>query len=471
MPTLLSVLQILQVIFKLNKAAEENENGAFGMKKSKRRKTAKLNNKGVSLVELLVAMVVLSIASVAIYQGIVLSARTNGKAKMKHKATSLAQNVIEGLKAEDINTILHQFTAPETVDGEGNTVVEFDMLPSNILPSTLSGNVGTLDNSPYVNSSVNPEGLTVYESDYVHTADGKYYLYVKGASMENASFDVLVTLDGSPYIEGSASNKGQNYNSETIVQIPSMDSNFDAIMSNCSIYDGEAVSAANSKTDGSYLPSAMSREIIINIDKVNLSGVDTRVADSVKIQYIYRYSGIADPVYSVEEEAFNNSESLEYSLRNLFLFYPPAYGWKEDVIRVNNPKGSEVGIYIIKQKTSDTNLEFKENTYRVSLYVTDQMAATETSLTMISSNLQENLSSGAVATGAKFYFGGSPILTDADKAQKLKLNGLTNSQKKDKMMDVKVEIFAAGEGSFSNADEFRAQAGDKLAEITGSIRN
>ena len=45
-------------------------------------KTKKLNNKGLSLIELLIAMTILSIVAVVVYQSIVVSARTNAKAKL-----------------------------------------------------------------------------------------------------------------------------------------------------------------------------------------------------------------------------------------------------------------------------------------------------------------------------------------------------------------------------------------------------
>lgn len=57
--------------------------------KMEKTRSVKLNNKGVSLVELLVAISIFSIVVVVIYQGFVLAAKTNSKAKIQYKATLL----------------------------------------------------------------------------------------------------------------------------------------------------------------------------------------------------------------------------------------------------------------------------------------------------------------------------------------------------------------------------------------------
>ena len=187
-------------------------------------KTKKLNNKGLSLIELLIAMTILSIVAVVVYQSIVVSARTNAKAKLQHKATSLAQDVMEGLKAEDINTILHQFITRN--DTNAGTALEFTVIPRKLLPSDLKNMVGSF--GTYVGSH-EVDGNPVYDAEYTPTSDHKYSLYLRNVAMENSKFDVLITMDGSAYVEGSISNKGQDYNSRETVQLPDMDTYYDAL--------------------------------------------------------------------------------------------------------------------------------------------------------------------------------------------------------------------------------------------------
>ena len=432
------------------------------------REDKKLNNKGLSLVELIIAMTILSIVAIVVYQSIVVSARTNGKAKLQHKATSLAQDVMEGLKAESINDILHQFIIPTTQDDEGNTLVGFDIIPRDLLPADLTGNVGAFGS--YIGWH-EVDGKRIYDDDYTTTADHTYSLYLRNVSMENSKFDVLITMDGSKYVEGSANNKGQNYNSEETVQLPDMDTSYDAITSNCRIYDGEAQAVVG----GTFQPGLMKREIVVYIDKVTLGGLGAKVADSVKVEYIYTYNGTK--VYNTEETIYDNSSALEYSLRNIFLFFTPGYGYGQDLIRVENPKHSEAVLYLIKQRTDNSNLEALENGYKPKIKINETTVpvAAHTSLANICTNLQENLITGASVNHVEFYYNGVGVSSDADKKDKLHLADLTNSTSKDKIMDVTVEVYRAPDEESTSVpvtpDELKANTGTRFAILTGSIRN
>ena len=76
----------------------------------------KLNkNAGFSLVELLIAVTILAIIVIPLLHMFVTTSRLNGKAKQKQRATTVAQNLIEGMKAYDINELREQFNQP--VDG------------------------------------------------------------------------------------------------------------------------------------------------------------------------------------------------------------------------------------------------------------------------------------------------------------------------------------------------------------------
>ena len=64
----------------------------------------KQSNKGFTLVEVLVAIVILAIIVVPLLSAFVVSARTNAKARQTMRATTLAQNIMEELKAHSLET-------------------------------------------------------------------------------------------------------------------------------------------------------------------------------------------------------------------------------------------------------------------------------------------------------------------------------------------------------------------------------
>lgn len=74
----------------------------------------KLNNKGLSLVEVLVAMLVLSVASIALLRSFSYAVQLNTKSKENQQALVLAQSLMESLKAYDVDGLDVQFDPTET---------------------------------------------------------------------------------------------------------------------------------------------------------------------------------------------------------------------------------------------------------------------------------------------------------------------------------------------------------------------
>lgn len=448
-----------------------------------RRQDGKLNNKGVSLVELIIAMTILSIVVVVIYQGFILSAQTNSKAKLQHKATSLAQNVLEGLKAENINTILHQFSMPAATVGEGagSTVsVNFDILPMSIMnvvdeanPTVeeLNARVGTF--GTYVDTS---EGAD--QSKYITSADGKYYLYLKDVEMENTLFDVLITIDGSPYKTGS--DKGQAYNDQTTIMIPSMDTTYDALVANSNVYDNEGFNAVSNSINIGYDPTLAYRRITVTIDDMPILNPDYPIATKVTAKYEYFYSTNTTPYYVAEEVVFDSTENPEYGLRNVFLFFQPSYGHKADQIVVDNSDNRETELFLIKQQITDNTVQLAvdEGLYNIELEVRETPAdiTNEAKAALkLRTNLGVNLGNGADVSMRETYKYQAAATSFVDKTvvkNKLDYNDLTNGQSVETFFDVTIEVHRAGTGGTpADITAFRSQWGEQVAVITGSIRN
>ena len=66
-------------------------------------------NKGFTLVEVLIAITILAIIVAPLLHAFVTASRTNAKAKQLMKATTLAQNVMEETKANSLEEIARQF--------------------------------------------------------------------------------------------------------------------------------------------------------------------------------------------------------------------------------------------------------------------------------------------------------------------------------------------------------------------------
>ncbi len=139
----------------------------------------KLNNRGFSLVELIVAVAILAIVTVPLLRAFVTSARTTSKATEVGRATLAAQNIYESIQAVDSDGFDTMFPKKEgsTTDHEaaaaGDLTTIFGASASNVK----------------MEKKAEKEGV---ENAWVETFD------LTGVSAGGRSYDAAVTLDASP---------------------------------------------------------------------------------------------------------------------------------------------------------------------------------------------------------------------------------------------------------------------------------
>ena len=67
----------------------------------------KLNNSGFSLLEVLIAMVILCLVSIPLLHSFVTTARTNSRAKIMMRATDCAENIMESIEYRSVESGQH----------------------------------------------------------------------------------------------------------------------------------------------------------------------------------------------------------------------------------------------------------------------------------------------------------------------------------------------------------------------------
>ncbi len=164
------------------------------------------NNRGFSLVEVIVSMVILAIILIPLLSQWVLSARVNQKTRYRQYATTLGKNIMEGLKEYSFEEIAYQFHA---VNG-----CEFRIVPTENLVSAVSGiGFSQTDEVYQVLSISNPsqqEALTICDKnrDGIYELQNlpgkKYYYLIKGVKEGSAVFDVRISYDANEY-QGNSS--------------------------------------------------------------------------------------------------------------------------------------------------------------------------------------------------------------------------------------------------------------------------
>lgn len=78
------------------------------------------NNKGISLVELIVTVAILAVIVLPLLRAFVVSANTNAKAKEKLRTTEVAQNIMEGFELESLESVAYQMNYPANEIGRAH---------------------------------------------------------------------------------------------------------------------------------------------------------------------------------------------------------------------------------------------------------------------------------------------------------------------------------------------------------------
>lgn len=374
----------------------------------------KLNNAGMTLVEIIVAIAVLSIAIIPLMYAFVNSMRHNARARELQQTTVLAHTVIESCKSDTMQEVLDKLdygtlvdgmsgvSYPNTWDTNGDSKITPDEFPAN---HTFYYEDIPLENQLY-DMTLEFKNHVIYDSA---TGDPMDYKIMNSTSM-NPYMDAMLTVhtnidpaDSSSMtpaqMDAAAYTKALEEIAAGIktLSINQVDLNalgMEIDLSTSFIED-------SFKTGGTHAGLFMlTRNITININS-DASGVETV---TVEYKYGYNVAGgykyvcpdiplATDPTQKHDVELtftpadteietytyniYSNSNTMSKGafLENIYLMYYPAYGTTNsmfkygqlpdpldplkasltDYIVVNNnlPSTREVNLYLVKQKNSD----------------------------------------------------------------------------------------------------------------------
>lgn len=96
----------------------------YNSRKLKYKLNRNLNNRGFSLVEILIAVAILVLCAVPLLKAFVTSAQTNARARQNLNATTLAENIMEEIKAAGVEGYGVKSGDTVTIDGVDLPVYE-----------------------------------------------------------------------------------------------------------------------------------------------------------------------------------------------------------------------------------------------------------------------------------------------------------------------------------------------------------
>lgn len=145
----------------------------------------KCSNAGFSLVELLIAVTILAIIVIPLLHMFVTSTRINVKSRQMLRATTVAQDIMEGLKAYNLEEVRAQFAPPEGAS-----------------PSTYY----YPSNGFYVLSTNLIQGGVREITELEVDGEEIYYFGIENLKMQGGEYDAFIKLDASTY--GANSKEG-----------------------------------------------------------------------------------------------------------------------------------------------------------------------------------------------------------------------------------------------------------------------
>lgn len=159
------------------------------------RRSTKASNAGFSLVELLIAVTILAIIVIPLLHMFVTSTRINVKSRQMLRGTTVAQDIMEGLKAYTLEEVKAQFTPPDGVSGSSyfNPTEGFYVVNAKLI----EGGVREITELEVTNPA-----------DPMDPDSQIYYFGIKDLNMQGGVYDALIKLDASTYTEAKVNGVG-----------------------------------------------------------------------------------------------------------------------------------------------------------------------------------------------------------------------------------------------------------------------
>lgn len=340
------------------------------------------SNKGYSLIEVLIAVIILSIVVIPLLTAFILSAKLSKKAKSAQLETTVAQTVMEDFKNTSIEKVFDYYTSPL----------------SGINASASIGGLSDLFDYKFERRDINVGGIT-YRTEVLATAQKAANIIE--VTPFSATFDYAfvqsLTDESEQYskiLNEAASKINEDYNYKN--------ASGDYVYGE---YTGDSLVKSKIR---------ISRNITIKIE---------RVADKIKVSNSIQYKGkisghpgynktdgsaitiddvdIIIPAISIDEndKIYPDDPTLGKTLENVYIYYFPAYKngklhCDEDKIEIVNDTGEEFDVYLIKQlnpEYSEGNVLTWEGTYSPTV---NRLPAYSSNL-RLHSNIKKNISPSA----------------------------------------------------------------------------
>ena len=347
----------------------------------------KTNNKGFTLVEVLIAMVILAIAVVPLARGLATGAYTNRKAKIEAKCTTAAENLAEEIRNVPMDELIDKYSAYYTkvstsydVSGRSCDIHTFKIDDNTVLKSDMPDGYCAyveLDPTYYENANL----LNLSDVDPISLKNAAIYSMEAGSVESNGVTSYYDKFDRDVY--------------EKYVQMNA---------------DNRATSASFSTLTYDDVKEKLIRRITITVDQVGTIEA-TETTDEVKLikvalkidyelENYSQYLTASQYKQTIVDTYIYDNTTSKNPMTAVYLFFYPRYaagatGSSRDIINVYNLDNVEFNLYLTAMDGADDAV--KATAYnsigglRVNIFENPDLSAVDKAAI----SLRTNLNSGA----------------------------------------------------------------------------
>ena len=452
------------------------------------------DNRGITLVELIVSIAILALIVLPFLNAFVTATKTNVKARNKMNATHLATNIMEGIENNSMKTMAYQFNYPsegfDLADGfdmaDGSNAKELYYKNGKYtdvkrFEDVMNAHPEAENLDKWMTSSIHKKNNTAFLGDtsswkFVENKEHKYYFWMTDVKSGTKKYNAMVTVDG----KGEANSKVEQYNAiDKVADMSAMDSNYDCMSSDVATIE-ELMNTLKNRgySDIESNKDSISRTITLDIT----GGSSTKVT----VSYSYKFTSGGQMHVFPEDAAMkqmytsvifdNTSNTANRTLKNIYLFYKPWYtstansDWIscKDTIIINNNDKIDCTVNIVKQNYDDKSSD-DEDKYRMYVRVNEKGNNTGNAHVSICTNLDTNMKepdskSKTQPQQAKYMFNSNNTQSTVKKS--IKIDDLTKSKTVERLYNVTVDIYDSK--TCSTPDKLAGEK--KAATMTGSMR-
>lgn len=453
------------------------------LKKMKR----KVNNAGMTLIEILVAMALLVVAIIPLSAGYIYSAKHSAKAKHMQQTSVLAHTMIENCKAYSFDEIDKMVTVTK-----------------NFMPNTEADkhfkDPSVVDGAQYYFDDV-----VVYTDESGNASTQIYDLSMRITPILSMNKEIMLYSDMNEYsdaflLPSTLSTTGQRFDeAEGIAYDYLLDQIAVKINADAATHSGQTLINADRGSIDTSLKTGTNSGLVTLERRINITAYipsDEKVIATCSYTYSYAGSGkysyqmrdahgninnyqvtISSIIYgpvSTYNIYSNSTSGANAGVENIYIFYYPSYNnvnldFADDEFNIVNGLGRNVNVYIMKQRRtemSSTEINVAESSYNLTIDGTTD-AGTKIKLFH---NLREKLEGTGVAAWTPPAI--SPYIEfqdfDNDPDDYSTVESLVDDMSKQLMYKVEVAIYSSN-GYQTGPGGSMSMSGDALCTMEGTF--